>query len=219
MHCSVIITDIRTTNHQQSEPITTVISRPDLVSPSPTTNRPPTTSRERRARSLSGASPAPQLSLALDQATLHDNHLVLVSYYYHSPTLHQLWSPPGSWGLCGVQWGVRGEEEISSASSCSHLKLSSSHFPLNYKREKLIPLKREESLPLKVWPLVSTRHQLILRFQRKIPKQGLVTKPKTPLSRNELKLQSEYKVEEYCSHRKKAKYHPIIPNGFLRNML
>ena len=103
--------------------------------------------------------------------------------------------------------------------SCSHLKLSSSHFPLNYKREKLIPLKREESLPLKVWPLVSTRHQLILGVQRKIPKQGLVTKPKSPLSRNELKLQSEYKLEEYCSHRKKAKYHPIIPNGFLRNML
>ena len=50
------------------------ISRPDLVTvtpPSPTTSRaPPTTTRERRARSLSGASPAPQLSLALDQATL-----------------------------------------------------------------------------------------------------------------------------------------------------
>ena len=42
------------------------IHRPDLVSPTPTTM----TTRERRARSLSGASPAPQLSLALDQATL-----------------------------------------------------------------------------------------------------------------------------------------------------
>ena len=41
-------------------------SRPDLLSPSPTLA--PSTTRERRARSLSGAS-APQLSLALEQVS------------------------------------------------------------------------------------------------------------------------------------------------------
>merc|ERR1712037_1028442 len=58
--------------HQyRSQLMLRVPSRPDLVTvtpPSPTTSRAPTTTRERRARSLSGASPAPQLSLALDQA-------------------------------------------------------------------------------------------------------------------------------------------------------
>ena len=37
-------------------------------------------------------------------------------------TLYQLWCPPGSRGLCGVQRGFRGEEEISSKKSGAHLK-------------------------------------------------------------------------------------------------
>ena len=38
-------------------------------------------------------------------------------------TLYQLWCRSGSWGLCGVQRGFRGEEEISGKKSGSHLKV------------------------------------------------------------------------------------------------
>ena len=38
-------------------------------------------------------------------------------------TLYQLWCRSGSRGLCGVQRGFRGEEEISGKKSRSHLKV------------------------------------------------------------------------------------------------